>query len=359
MATRDGPGPDDLTHHDRLRQDPQTFHIFQALRVIEAQFPAAPPLGLSRRPKEDRVRLGQEAELAFPRTTIRSYTPPVDGAEAKPGVLTNRFFGLFGPNGPLPSHLTEIARERVLKHRDPTFLAFANMLTHRMMGLLYRAWTTGQPSPDNDRGEGGRFERKVAALAGGDGAASQNRDAMPDAARRHFAAHLSAAPKHADGLVAMIQAFFQAPVCLQQFVGTWLELEPDDRWQLGAPAGLGRATSIGTRVWSRSSKFRLRIGPLSLEDYNRLLPGSESVTRLTSIVRAYAGDALEWDVNLVLRGDQVPRATLGGDTRLGQTSWIGSRDPARPADDLYLSPKNHTEMTVPVHPVMATKGEII
>ena len=354
MAARDRPVADDLTHYDRFCQTPQAFHIFQALRVIEARFSDAPPLGTSKRPLEDKVRLGQEAELAFPRTTIRNYTPPGAG----PGVLTNRFFGLFGPNGPLPTHLTEYARERAINSRDPTFLAFANMLTHRMMSLLYRAWTSGQPSPSFDRGLGGRFERKVAALAGVDGNAMRARDAMPDAARRHFAAHLSAAPKHADGLVAMLQAFFHAPVSLQQFVGSWLELEPGDRWQLGAMAGLGRATSIGTRVWSRGAKFRLRIGPLSLDEYTRMLPGSASVTRLTSIVRAHVGDALDWDVNLVLRGDQVPRATLGGDTRLGQTSWIGRRDPALPANDLYLSPQNQIETVVRAAPATAQKGMV-
>lgn len=354
MATRDGSGADDLTHYDRFCQTPQAFHIFQALRILEARFPAAPPLGMSKRPMEDRVRLGQEAELAFARTTIRSYTPPGAG----PGVLTNRFFGLFGPNGPLPTHLTEYARERATNNRDPTFLAFANMLTHRMMSLLYRAWTTGQPSPGHDRGTGGQFERKVAALAGYDGAALRDRDAMPDAARRHFAAHLSAAPKHAEGLVPMLQAFFHAPVSLQQFVGSWLDLEPDDRWQLGAEVGLGRATSIGTRVWTRGAKFRLRIGPLGLEEYKRLLPGSASVTKLTSIVRAHVGDALDWDVNLVLRGEEVPRATLGGDTRLGHTSWLGARDPARPADDLYLSPQNHREMVVPGDPAMAQQRTV-
>ena len=354
MAARDRPVEDDLTHYDRFCQNPQAFHIFQALRVLEARFSDAPPLGTSKRPLEDKVRLGQEAELAFPRTTIHSYNPPGTG----PGVLVNRFFGLFGPNGPLPTHLTEFARERAINSRDPTFLAFANMLTHRMMSLLYRAWTMGQPGPGSDRGIGGRFEVQVAALAGFDGAALRARDAMPDAARRHFAAYLSAAPKHADGLVAMLQAFFKAPVALQQFVGSWLDLEPDDRWQLGARAGLGRATSIGTRVWTRGAKFRLRIGPLSLEDYRRLLPGSPSVVRLTSIVRAHVGDVLDWDVNLVLRSDQVPAAVLGADTRLGQTSWIGSRPVGKPADDLFLSPQNHIEMIVPAPPATVAQRTV-
>lgn len=346
MATGDRTGADDLTQYDRFCQTPQAFHIFQALRVLEARFSDAPLLGSSKRPLEDRIRLGQEAELAFERTTIRDFTPP----GAKPGVLTNRFFGLFGPNGPLPTHLTEYARDRAINGRDPTFLAFANMLTHRMMSLLYRAWATGQPSASYDRGAGGRFEGKVAAFAGAAGKSLRDRDAMPDAARSHFAAHLSAGPRHADGLVAMVQAFFRAPVSLQQFVGSWLDLEPGDRWQLGAAAGLGRATSIGERVWSRSAKFRLRIGPLNLAEYQRLLPGSPSVERLTSVVRSYVGDALDWDVNVVLRGDQVPRAVLGGDTRLGQTSWIGRRDPSRPAADLFLSPQYHSETVVSASP---------
>ena len=346
MATGDRTGADDLTHYDRFCQTPQAFHIFQALRILEAQFSDAPLLGESKRPMEDRVRLGQEAEMAFERTTIRDFTPPGAG----PGVLTNRFFGLFGPNGPLPTHLTEYARDRAINGRDPTLLAFANMLTHRMMCLLYRSWATGQPSASYDRGAGGRFEGKVAAFAGVAGKSQRDRDAMPDAARSHFAAHLSAGPRHAEGLVAMVQAFFRAPVSLQQFVGSWLDLEPGDRWQLGAAAGLGRATSIGTRVWSRSAKFRLRIGPLSLTEYQRLLPGSPSVARLTSVVRTYVGDALDWDVNVVLRGDQVPRAVLGGDTRLGQTSWIGRRDPSRHAADLFLSPQHHSETVVSASP---------
>lgn len=55
-------------------------------------------------------------------------------------------------------------------------------------------------------------------------------------------------------------------------------------------------------------------------------------------MRGYVGDVLDWDVNLVLRADEVPAARLGGDTRLGQTSWLGARSARGDADDLYLSP---------------------
>lgn len=338
MATGNRVGPDDLSHFDRLTKEPEKHHVFQALRVIEATFDEAPRLGESRRPREDKVRLGQEAELAFPPSTISEFKLGVGG---RPARLTNRFFGLFGPNGPLPLHLTQYARDRFRNHRDSTFVAFANMLTHRMMGLLYRAWNTGQPAPSFDRSDD-PMARKVAALAGYHADTLRDRDAMPDLAKLHFAGHLAQGSRNPEGLVSILSAFFCVPVKLQQFVGSWLDLEPDDQWQLGQQAALGRSTSIGQRVWTRAAKFRLRIGPLSFADYERLLPGGDSQQRLQSIVRNYAGDSLDWDVNLVLAGDEVPRASLGGTTRLGHTSWIRTRpdaDDTRPnAEDLFLYP---------------------
>lgn len=339
MATGNRSRPNDLSHFDRLKQDPEKHHVFLALRVIEASFPDAPRLGESRRPREDRVRLGQEAELAFAPSTIASFTP---GTDEKPARLINRFFGLFGPQGPLPLHLTEYARDRARNHRDTTLLAFADMITHRMMSLLYRAWTTGEPAPSFDRNDD-PMARKVAALSGYHALGLRDRDAMPDLAKLHFSGHLSHASRNPSGLISILSSFFSVPVRLQQFVGSWLDLEPDDRWQLGGPSGLGQGTSIGERVWTRGAKFRLRIGPLALADYERLLPGGDSLARLQAIVRNYCGDSLDWDVNLVLAGDSVPRASLGGTTRLGHTSWIRTRpdtDDVRPdAEDLFLYPQ--------------------
>lgn len=339
MATEKRAGPNTLDHFAKLVEEPEKHHVFQAMRVIDAAYPDAPRLGESRRPREDRIRLGQEAELSFPPSTISSFKP---GTDKVPGKLINRFFGLFGPQGPLPLHLTEYARDRQRNHRDHTFVAFANMLTHRMMSLLYRTWRSGQPAASYDRGDD-EFEKRVAALAGYRGDSMQNRDSMPDISRRHFAAFMSQGSKNPDGLIAFLGAFFHVDVEIEQFVGTWLQLEPDDCWELGGMVGLGQTTSIGSKVWSRASKFRIRIGPLHRERYERFLPGSEGFDRLESIVRSYVGDSLDWDVQLILKGDEVPRSVLGGTTRLGQTSWVDTKrndDSVRPdAEDLFLTPR--------------------
>lgn len=324
-----------MTHRDGLIDDPERHHIFHALRVLEAHYADAPRLGASRRPREDKVRLGQEAELAFPTSSVAEFDA---GSDARPARLTNRFFGFFGPQGPLPLHLTEYARDRLRNHRDPTMVAFADMLTHRLMSLFYRAWVSGQPAPNFDRDDDDRLRKLVAALSGYFHDALHDRDAMPDLARGHYTGHLGLGTKHPEGLEAILRGFFDVPVRLEEFIGCWLELEPDDQWQMGQPAALGRDTSIGSRVWSRSSKFRIVMGPLSLDAYERLLPGTPSMDRLRAIVRNYVGDALDWEVRLILKGDEVPRATMGATTRLGQTGWLDVEDrEGRPdAGDLLI-----------------------
>lgn len=344
MAAGSGPRADNLSHIDRLTDAPEKQHIFHAFRVLEGAYPDAPRIGDARRPREDMVRFGQEAELAFPPSSIQSFTPAKDG---KPGKLTNRFFGLFGPQGPLPLHLTEFARARLRQHHDPTFVEFANIMTHRLMTLLYRAWRSGQPAPSFDRGDNDGVERKIAAIAGYHGTHLRGADALPDMAKRHFAGILSQGPKNAEGLVSILSAFFGTTVRIEQFVGSWLELEPDDRWELGRPAGLGQTTSIGEQVWTRSDKFRLTIGPLALEDYQRLLPGGSSLERLRAIVRNYVGDALDWEVNLILSKDSIPEPKLGETMQLGQIGWIGDRHKNTDADDLYLEPNLHA-VTAPL-----------
>ncbi|MEC9431553.1 MAG: type VI secretion system baseplate subunit TssG [Pseudomonadota bacterium] len=321
----------DLSRLAALERSPGSHHIFQALRLIEAAHPDRPRLGRSRRPAEDPVRLGQEPDLAFPPAAISGFAP---GEEGGPARLTQRFFGLFGPNGALPLHLTEHARDRVRNHRDPTFAAFADLFHHRMLSLLYRAWASGQPAPSFDRPDDDPFGDKVAALAGLAGPGFVDRDAMPDLAKRHFAGLLAAAPRSEAGLRAILSRFFRAEVEIESFAGDWLHLEPHDRGRLGV-AALGRDASLGARVWSRQAKFRVRIGPLGLADYTRLLPGGESLKRLAAVIRNAVGDGLDWEANLVLRAAEVPDCRLGGGVRLGLTAWVGRR-PDRDACDLRL-----------------------
>ena len=60
-------------------------------------------------------------------------------------------------------------------------------------------------------------------------------------------------------------------------------------------------------------------------EYARLPPSSESSQRLAALVRAYVGDELAWEANLILKKEEVPPLKLGGSDRLGWTTWLTTR----------------------------------
>ena len=88
----------------RLREEPHKFDFFQAVRLLEAAHPGLPRVGTSLRLRDDPIRFAQSPSLSFAPATLSSFSA---GEGDAPPTLTQRFFGLFGANGPLPLHLTD------------------------------------------------------------------------------------------------------------------------------------------------------------------------------------------------------------------------------------------------------------
>src|SRR6185369_7881895 len=124
--------------------------------------------------------LGQEPDMAFAPAPLASFEP---GEKGRPGRLQVRLFGLLGPNGPLPLHFTEYARERLRHANDPTLSRFLDLFHHRLMTLFYRAWAQAQPHVSRDRPNDDRFAVYVGALFGLSQPTSRNRDTLPDLAK--------------------------------------------------------------------------------------------------------------------------------------------------------------------------------
>jgi len=322
-----------------LEEQPWRFGFFQALRRLECAFADKPRLGRAVKAADDPVRLGQEPSLAFAPSTLARCAP---GAPGFPPRLLVYFFGLFGPNGPLPLHLTEYARGRQRNNNDPTFARFADVFHHRLLELFYRAWADAHPAAQFDRGpERDRFGFYVGALCGLAGPELRRRDAMHDLAKLHFAGRFGAHTRPPDGLRGLLEHFFGAPVEVEEFIGQWVDLPPQSWCRLGQDPGtgtLGRSLTVGARVWDCQHKFRIRFGPLRFATFQRMLPGEETARQLVALVRGYVGDELEWDVNLILSKDDVPPLTLDGRRRLGWTSWLISRPPVEDARDVLLHP---------------------
>ena len=97
-------------------------------------------------------------------------------------------------------------------------------------------------------------------------------------------------------------------------------------------------TILGARFWDSQLSFRMRFGPMSLPDYERMLPKGDSFERLDDWILNYCGQHFFWDVQLVLRAEEVPATRLGQFGRLGWTTWLKTKAFAHDADQLILRP---------------------
>jgi type VI secretion system protein ImpH len=192
-----------------------------------------------------------------------------------------------------------------------------------------------------DRPRADRFADYVGSTFGIGMPSLRDRDAVPDVAKLHYAGRLGAQVRNAEGLAAILSDFFHVPVAISEFVGHWMRLPADGvcRLRSGPDAEhLGVTTVLGQRVWNCQHKFRIVVGPVGFDEFRRLLPGGASLRRLTDWVRSYAGLAYRWDVNLILRKEEVPPLRLGKQARLGRTTWLVSRPADKDDRQLLLNP---------------------
>jgi type VI secretion system protein ImpH len=276
--------------------------------------------------------------MGFAPSTVSSCSWSEESERIRLGVA---FLGLFGPNGPLPLHLTDYALERERRHRDPTFLRFADVFHHRFLCLFYRGWANAQPTVSFDRPGEDRFGGYLASLCGLGLPSLRHRDEMSDRAKLHFTGRLQCIARNPEGLEQIVSSYFRVEAAIGEFIGEWLEISPRDRCMLGrtpATGSLGVNAIVGAYAFECQHRFRLHIGPVGLADFEKFLPGGGSLPALVAVVRNYVGDELAWDLQLILRREEVPELRLGEAARLGWTSWLGTRESERDADDVILDP---------------------
>jgi type VI secretion system protein ImpH len=328
-----GRAADPVAFLEALAREPWAFDFFQALRRLEALHPDWPRLGEALRPADEPVRLGQEPSMAFAPASLSAFEP---GETGQPARMRVRFFGMLGPNGPLPLHLTEHALQR-MRQGDDTFSAFLDLFHHRFLILFFRAWAQAQPTVSLDRPDDDHFSQYVGALFGLGMPALRNRDRVPDFAKLHWVGLLARHVRNAEGLRAILCGYFHVPVQIEQFAGHWMRLPETERTRLGLRGcTLGQDAVVGAQVYDRQHKVRVRAGPLSLAQYESFLPGGGNLGQLADWMRFYLSFELGWDVQLVLAHNEVPASRLGGGQRLGWTTWLGKRPLAQDADDLAL-----------------------
>ncbi|QDT03966.1 hypothetical protein K227x_23520 [Rubripirellula lacrimiformis] len=313
--------------------------FFQAIRRIEGLSESLPRIGHARQADQEAVRIRQTTALDFAPSTIDRIDSRADGR----ALLSQRFFGLLGPGGPMPLHMTETVRNETRHQSDPALEAFLNLFHHRMATLFYRAWSSSRGAVQRDRPDQDRFASYVGAISGGmplPGQAPESTD------RLFFSGRFSTSHRNAEGLAAVVSATIHADAKVKTFQLRNLRLESEDLTLLtcsataqGRGGRLGRSVVLGRSVPDRRSMIDLDIGPIAFDLFQTLLPGGSGHRELSRLIRSYVDPGLDCRVRLILDRCTIPRMSLGRTGSaghigsLGRSAWIHSRQPKSDAGD--------------------------
>jgi len=311
---------------ERIKREPWLFSWLGLMRRIGAD-PAIDPIGTALRPQAEPFRIGQQPGLSFAPSEI------ADVRERDDARLLMRLYGLgmLGPNGPLPIHVTEIARERELNRRDNTLSDFLDIFHHRFLTQFYLAWASTQATAGLDR-PGARaetFSFYASGLAGMDPELLED-VSVPFHAQIAAAPHRLREGHHVDGMRQTLAHYFQVPVDVEPFVFQWMELPAECFSRLAVPgeASMLGGAVLGEVVPDRQHRFRIVIGPVDLEQYLRFTPDGEDLPLLVDLVRGFVGKSRHWQLELKLKPASATPATLGAEQQLGWSTWLGQNGAA-------------------------------
>ncbi|ELY7393100.1 type VI secretion system baseplate subunit TssG [Cronobacter universalis] len=305
------------------------------MRAIAARSPHQPPVGRAALPSQEAFRIGQRAQMAFaPREIAR--------LEWRDGKVNLQIFGpgIWGAQGAMPLHFTELVYSR-MESRDDALADFVDLFHHRALSHFYRAWFIAQDTATLDRTDDEKFAFYVGSLAGLD-LQEIARSCLPAHARLTSCAHLVREARNPEGLLGALQDYFQVPVNIKEFVGQWILLDRPDQTQLGCSESamlLGKGAILGEAVLDRQHKFQLIIGPLTLEQYLRFSPWGQDLPVLKEWVRNFIGFEYAWEVQLLLKAEEVPRTSLDGAHQLGYASWLAREESIKPLYGMCFEPE--------------------
>ncbi len=338
---------------DRLQEQPYAYNFFQAVRLLEHAARAergssAKEVGSDHEPGSEVVRFRALPSLTFPSGQIAKLTPPPEG-ETRPTEMTVSFMGLTGPSGVLPRHYTSLLIERSHpRNKDRAMLEFFDLFNHRAISLFYRAWEKYRFPFAYERHQLSRHSQEdlfsfcLFCLAGIGERGARNRSSFDDEQLLFYGGHFANRRRSATALRKILSDFTGTTVKVEEFVGQWLYLEPENQSAMpsrlhpeGLNCALGVNSVVGSRVWDVQSRFRVSIGPLDRAAFNRLLPSEPQLKRVCELIRLYVGPELDFDVQLILKKEQIPSAQLGAKTspRLGWNAWMQSGQFGNDADD--------------------------
>lgn len=327
---------------DALRSSPEKFEFFQAVRILErmAELSArgqraceGARVGFDADPVGEAVLIRAALDRVFPTSEVIAY----HGGAGRP-ELEVTVMGLVGPSGVLPGIYSAVALD-AQRGKNTALRDFFDMFNHRALSFFVRAadkYRLGAIHARSARAPTDPIGAVLHALVGMGQASLRGRLPVPDETIAYYAGHYAHRPRTAGALARLLSDYFEQPAIIHQFQERWAALAPAERTRLGAHfCRLGVDAMAGGMVKDVQGVFRISLGPLDYDEFVVFLPDGPRMAELCALTRAYVGQALSFDVQLIVKGRAIPQLVLSKTSapRLGWNTWLPTQTPRADTTD--------------------------
>jgi type VI secretion system protein ImpH len=309
-----------------FERDARRYSFYRLVYLLERVFPKAPAVGQTGPVVDERVRLRADPSLTFASCDIAELTNNKypDGIERV--RVTNAFMGLYGSTSPLPTYYAEkIALDDYQGGPQPV-REFFDVIHHRLLSLMYRAWTKYRFAVMYRKKGADPFTRRMFCSVGLDGM-KDSETALDRFLHLRYAPVLASKSRSARGLQVVLEDLFgKMGVRIEQFIGHWTLIEKPNRNKLGVMNHqLGESLVIGKYVYDGTGRFKIVLGPLSYDDYLTFLPGGSRRPLVRAVVGTFTRGQQDVMLELHVKTEDAPRFTLGSPraATLKRTAWLG------------------------------------
>jgi type VI secretion system protein ImpH len=323
-----------------LHDDACSFEFFQAVALLQRLMSDRRPVGHFFGPEDEAVRFRVNPHLGFPASEIQQLELP----EGRPAEMMVNFMGLTGPQGVLPHPYSELILER-LRAKDRSLASFFDVFNNRAISLFYRAWQRAHFAVNYGVGARDFFSQYLRDLLGLGTIGLSERQATEDEALMHYVSLFAMQSRSAVALEQVLSDYFEVPVEIEQFTGAWYAIDVPAQCAMNEKDSMstqvGSGAVVGDAVWDRQGRVRIRIGPVSLQQYNDFLPEGRGYEALRAITRFFSNGCIDFEAQLVLERSEVPAVELDLNAkhpaRLGWVSWAKTAPMAADPDDTILA----------------------
>lgn len=374
----------------KFLSDPTSYDFFQAVRQLQnlsrmnlaalnrntGNSVFGRPLGGSLSQEGEFVRFCAHASNSFPAGSIQNantiFRRDRAGKTLKQIEITVNFMGIFGPNGILPRHYTDLAIQMNRLHdlKEPNaYCEFLDLFNNRLIALFYLAWEKYQLPVHQEMKQAGQLNpiEFLIKNLGGLGTKgltrrffikSESQSEVPQQfVSDMFLSKRLARSRPLISIVALqnlVSLVAGVRAHIRCFSGCWIGIPPTEQTRIGSngaghSAALGVNATVGSRIWSVQSEYLVELGPVDWKDLDRFLPRNASIPtqpdqNLLTMVRQLL--SLKTDPTLVprikiltksdtIRPARLAKASLGLDqpSKLGWNTWLGDSSNGASFDD--------------------------